>query len=313
MSCKLYNARVLEASIGQPQIAVFDQQDCQGNQRLLDIKNYYNFPAEAGVVQSMWLPPNVHGTIHTYYGYPEYNKKIIGENTNIYPDTSSLQPMYSASFDYKPNQSWDEMKLNCCLANTDAGASPQTCGGYWRERSENETGQCDSIIKAYCQRNPDKPVCACLPKSIPLTGIEELDYHRSLPLCQPQCVAEGYKFSTLRGQRCPDFKLCKQDMNMVGKDEAIIKDIVQIMDCDGTTTTKTPNGTTNSNSGGNINADFKSDIYNASSNNALLYFIVIFAVLIAIISMITTLSMKRSTMMYQTLPMSYNPYRQNYY
>ena len=228
-NCLRYQADILKTTYNQPDIALFQYIDCGGLVKTIPVneegetyKQFTDFyPA------SMWVPPNVKGTLY----------KLLPRNMGVELETSVNHNLfmtlnqYPLAGSFYTSKHWDDTKLDCCRGT--GGANEITCGRYWRSTSEKETGACDEIMHQFCLANPNDKACSCTTIINNPTNDPYIAHLNQSPLCKSDCMAYGYKPVTMRGKSCPPITICKQEMNLTAGNSIYAKDVAQIMQCPG--------------------------------------------------------------------------------
>lgn len=237
----------------EPKAAFWSETGCRGDIVELEAGDYPSlFYLESGAntlgnaISSAWIPPHMKATMFASTGCKEWPRvpcsgTAMWNYANGYADlTPGQYPGISnkvgnnnaEALKITTTQNWDEFIDACCRGIPGNGVSINTCGPFWRTKSEQETGMCDFRMQEYCRINPKDPFCACYGKMLSTYSDMPGACKQVAPKCYSTACTSGYAYrpnSQLKDV-CIPCKICTQNINIAGSAN-MFNDNVILLDC----------------------------------------------------------------------------------
>ena len=199
-------------------------------------------------IQSAWIPPHMSATMFASAGCKEWPRvpcsgaamwNYAGGYADMgpgqYPSIGNKVGNKNAeALKITTPKTWDDFLDACCRGVPGNGVSVNTCGPFWRSKSEQETGMCDFRVQEYCRVNPADPFCACYGAKLTTSSNIEGGCKQVAPKCYSEACTSGYAYrpnSQLKDV-CIPCKICKQTVTVTGNAN-MFNDNVILMDCSG--------------------------------------------------------------------------------
>jgi hypothetical protein len=254
MSCAAYEAEQLRKPDG-PKAGFWTEQGCTGDLLELGAGDYPNlsyFKIAAkpmtNRIKSAWIPPTMKATVFAETGckgWPtipcsgpamwNYGLGYADMGPGQHPAISNaVGPNNIDAIKLTTTRTWDEFLDACCRGIPGNGVSPDTCGAFWKPKSEQGTGACDFRVQEYCHVNPADPFCACYGADLTTLSNIQGECRQVSPKCYSSACASGiaYRPSSQLKDVCIPCKVCKQNVAINGNSN-MFNDNVILMDCSG--------------------------------------------------------------------------------
>jgi hypothetical protein len=251
MSCAAYEASQLRNPDG-PKAGFWTEAGCTGDLLELNAGDYPNLSyfkiagkPMVNRIKSAWIPPTMKATVFADTGCKSgpcsgpamwnYGLGYADMGPGQHPTISNA--VGNSNIDaikLTTARTWDEFLDACCRGIPGDGVSQETCGAFWRPKSEQGTGACDFRVQEYCRVNPADPFCACYGSDLTTISSVPGECKQVAPKCYSSACTSGnaYRPSSQLKDVCIPCKVCKQNVSITGNSN-MFNDNVILMDCSG--------------------------------------------------------------------------------
>jgi len=198
---------------------------CQGTKTMslppgdyVSLYEWRNDPTKIGLndIDGLWVPPNMTVQLFNEWNYQGANATFEpGLHADLNNPNRGIGRNMADSIKIHRTRPWRDFLVDCCRGRNDiAGVNPTSCGKFWGNTTD---GSCNAVMDQYCTEYPNDIACSCYSVPILDTDPEDIKRAKVRPDCWSQkCATAGYIPTNLRGRPCPDIKICKQNIDLLG-------------------------------------------------------------------------------------------------